>query len=216
MSFQLKPWNRGISNEKLLEDIRQVAKNLGKASVTYDEYDQHGICASNTSLRRFGSWNAALRAAGLDVGRRQNISKLELFENLADVWTTIGRQPARQELQKPVSRFCGETYANRFGGWRKALEAFVAYANGEATLTAPDSVQTPSPTSRRFPDLRVRWRVMNRDSFRCQSCGRSPAFESEVILHVDHIVPWSKGGATREENLRTLCSKCNIGKSDLV
>jgi 5-methylcytosine-specific restriction endonuclease McrA len=35
-------------------------------------------------------------------------------------------------------------------------------------------------------------------------------------LHIDHIVPWSKGGETALENLETLCSECNLGKSNLL
>ena len=46
-------------------------------------------------------------------------------------------------------------------------------------------------------------------------CGASPAKDSHVVLHADHIKPWSKGGETVLENLRTLCMKCNIGKSDM-
>lgn len=29
----------------------------------------------------------------------------------------------------------------------------------------------------------------------------------------DHIVPWSKGGHTVEDNLKMLCSRCNNEKS---
>ncbi|MGA3403370.1 MAG: HNH endonuclease [Acetobacteraceae bacterium] len=32
----------------------------------------------------------------------------------------------------------------------------------------------------------------------------------ECFLHVDHILPWSRGGKTREDNLRTLCEICNV------
>lgn len=35
-------------------------------------------------------------------------------------------------------------------------------------------------------------------------------------LDVDHIIPWSKGGETTIENLQTLCSKCNLGKSNIL
>ncbi|RKX24889.1 MAG: hypothetical protein DRP45_07160 [Candidatus Zixiibacteriota bacterium] len=34
-------------------------------------------------------------------------------------------------------------------------------------------------------------------------------------MEVDHKIPWSKGGETIEENLQTLCSECNQGKSNL-
>ncbi len=64
--------------------------------------------------------------------------------------------------------------------------------------------------------LALRYEVLKRDGFRCVKCGRSPAIETEVILHIDHIHPWAKGGETTIENLQTLCSKCNLGKSDKI
>ena len=47
-------------------------------------------------------------------------------------------------------------------------------------------------------------------------CGRSPAKDMNIELHVDHIMPYSKGGETVIENLQTLCSDCNLGKSNLI
>jgi 5-methylcytosine-specific restriction endonuclease McrA len=35
-----------------------------------------------------------------------------------------------------------------------------------------------------------------------------------AILHVDHIIPRSKGGKDEMDNYQTLCHKCNIGKSN--
>lgn len=61
---------------------------------------------------------------------------------------------------------------------------------------------------------KLRYSVLKRDNFRCCACGASPAKDPSVELHVDHIVPWSKGGETALDNLQTLCSKCNIGKSN--
>ena len=83
--FKLKPWNRGISDTELLADLRRVADLLEKATVRYAEYPDHGRCASRVFLTRFGSWNAALRAAGLEIGRRQDISEEERFENMERV-----------------------------------------------------------------------------------------------------------------------------------
>lgn len=57
---------------------------------------------------------------------------------------------------------------------------------------------------------------MKRDNFKCGICGAVPAINSDIELQVDHIIPWSKGGETTFDNLQTLCSRCNLGKSDLV
>lgn len=58
----------------------------------------------------------------------------------------------------------------------------------------------------------VRFKVFQRDNYRCKICGRSPESNSEVTLHVDHIFPVSKGGSSDFSNLQTLCSSCNMGK----
>lgn len=59
----------------------------------------------------------------------------------------------------------------------------------------------------------LRVKVLMRDGATCRLCGIRP--EQGAQLHVDHIIPWSKGGETTLDNLQILCSKCNLGKSDL-
>ena len=73
--------------------------------------------------------------------------------------------------------------------------------------------KTTVKTSRNIPD-RLRYQVLKRDCFKCCICGASPAKDSSIELHIDHIVPWSKGGETILDNLQTLCSRCNLGKGD--
>jgi len=57
----------------------------------------------------------------------------------------------------------------------------------------------------------LRFHILARDGYRCQYCGRRAP---DVILHVDHIKPFSRGGRTEESNLKTACRDCNNGKSD--
>lgn len=57
----------------------------------------------------------------------------------------------------------------------------------------------------------VRFEVFKRDNFTCQYCG---AKAPEVVLHLDHINPVSKGGDSEIINLLTSCEPCNLGKSD--
>jgi len=75
------------------------------------------------------------------------------------------------------------------------------------------------PSSRKT-SKKINWRlraaILIRDNCICKMCGASPAKKPDVELHVDHIIPYSKGGETLEENLRTLCAKCNIGRSNQI
>ncbi|WP_162909393.1 HNH endonuclease [Aggregatilinea lenta] len=63
------------------------------------------------------------------------------------------------------------------------------------------------------PMVSLRWQVFQRDGWKCVACGRSSKTDG-VILHLDHIVPRSKGGQDSLDNFQTLCSLCNLGKSD--
>lgn len=84
----------------------------------------------------------------------------------------------------------------------------------EATLLKAKR-KTRSATIQRERSLMtdsLRYDVLRRDGFRCVLCGS--AASDGVKLEVDHIVPVSKGGRTELSNLRTLCDRCNRGKSD--
>ena len=56
---------------------------------------------------------------------------------------------------------------------------------------------------------KIRFEVFKRDKFTCQYCGKSAP---DVVLHVDHIKPVSKGGTNDIMNLITSCQDCNLGK----
>ena len=60
----------------------------------------------------------------------------------------------------------------------------------------------------------LRYDILNRDNFTCVICGASS--RQGARLHVDHIIPVSKGGKSTRDNLRTLCERCNIGKSNKI
>ena len=213
MPFLLEPYHRNTADAELIEDLRRVAAEAAASSVTIDFYNEHGRFHATTLTRRFGSWFKALELAGLEKTRNLNIPNEALFQNLVEVWTRLGRQPKYSDLTNEVSSYSSGTYEKRFGGWRRALEAFVAWANEE---TVPPANLVSEPAGRRT-QRHVNWRqraiVLMRDGARCRLCGADP--HSGATLHIDHIVPWSRGGETVTENLQVLCEMCNIGKSNL-
>lgn len=61
---------------------------------------------------------------------------------------------------------------------------------------------------------KLRQHIKERDHFTCRYCGASIAKEPNLLLEIDHIVPVSKGGLTSEDNLQTLCWRCNRKKGN--
>ena len=223
------------SDEVFFADLRRVAKLMGRGYVTRTEYEKHGRFNYGERTKKYGGWDSLLKVAGLEqtpfrTGPKQIYSEKELFEEIERMWIKLGRQPRYEEFSvEKGAEISAGTYRRRFGSWRKALEAFVSYVNSEddedkKVLSVPDGVsdvaeaeeQTIRHKTKREINLRLRFKVMARDHFKCCKCGKSPATDPSVVLHIDHIYPYSKGGETIMENLQTLCSDCNLGKSDLV
>lgn len=230
-----------ISDDEYFSDLRRVATLTHSSTVLYRDYQKYGKYAAEHFFKRFGEWDNALVAAGLEATglARKRIGEQELFDEIERMWRLLGRQPTTTDIIKNgISKYSIDTYKRRFGGWRKALEAFVSYikegvdtaTESESSIVEAAADATPNPeisvaekdvptksvhrTSRNV-NTRMRFLVMKRDNFKCCMCGASPAKDPSVELHIDHIVPWSKGGETVMDNLQTLCSKCNLGKSDL-
>ena len=228
----------GVSEEDLIEDLKSVANKLKKQTFTTTEYSYYGKYSKEIAFRKFKTWNNALLAAGLEPfdhplgGTKNKISEYACFEEIERIWIELGRQPTSTDIKNGVSRYSLHAYERRFGTWRKSLEAFVKYINSEYEIEITDEKENeenntisinyqqpsnkPVHKTKRDINLRLRFKVMQRDNFKCCICGASPAKDPSVVLHIDHIIPWSKGGETTIDNLQTLCSKCNLGKSDLL
>jgi len=223
-----------ISDEELINDLLRVAALLGSRKVTSTEYYEKGKYSAPTVMERFGAWSTFVEKAGLEqTDFIKPISNSALFEELERIWIMLAKQPTTNDMKKGISKYSLDTYMRRFGGWRNALLAFIAYINTEDTendesinevtnITEIRKVESQKETIERYQkrtsrniNLKLRFRVLQRDSFKCCYCGASPAKDASIELHVDHIVPWSKGGETVLENLQTLCSICNLGKSNL-
>lgn len=219
-----------ISDENYLEDLRTVATSLNNETVKTGEYALYGKYDVTSILRRFETWNNALLSAGLkETGYIRSVSKTELLEEIERLWISLGRQPTTTDIKLGKSKYSLNSFARHFGSWRKALEYFVEYVNNdkvekqqneeklnESNETVDTIPKTYEHKTNRDINLRLRFLVMKRDNFKCCICGASPAKDPTIELHIDHVIPWSKGGETNIDNLQTLCSKYNLGKSDII
>src|ERR1700694_546190 len=221
MKYQLKGFNRNVSEELLLNDLKAVADKLGVDKITSRQYDSNGgKYTSGTMGVRFGSWNKAIEKAGLSTVMKHNPSELELFQNLEEVWIKLGRQPVFRDMKKPLSKFSALPYRTKFGTFRKALIAFVEFINSTKDLeTEPiaseevfnEALQKEENvykhTTKRLPSERLKVQVLMRDGNKCRLCGITLTGDN---IHFDHIKPWSKGGETVLENLQVLCDVHNL------
>lgn len=178
MDFKLRTNAKYFDNEAVLDDLRRVAKELSKNSVSNHEYPKYGKFSPKVFRNRFGSWNKALEAAGLSQSKETNISNEVLFENLEKVWLTLGRQPFYGEMKKPLSKYTHKPYVTRWGGWMKACEAFISYKGN--TVEFQKLFNSKSIAASRAINEKLRLHVYKRDHYACVICGRSPAMERGI------------------------------------
>lgn len=79
---------------------------------------------------------------------------------------------------------------------------------------APWTTKKRSTSTREtYPDnwKELRYKVLVRDGFTCNSCriGKDEAKERGLFLEVDHIIRLADGGNNSMLNLQTLCSNCH-------
>ena len=56
-----------VSDDELIADLQRVAQSLNSGTVPQKKYGTLGTFDYSTVTRRFGSWNNALRLAGLSL-----------------------------------------------------------------------------------------------------------------------------------------------------
>lgn len=210
------PPNVPISTDDLLSNLKMVAKKVNTNKITQKIYTEYGSYNASTFINRFGSWNQALKKAGLSLSNIVNYSDEYLFENILNLWEKIGKQPTRKDLSSKYSKVSQSPYSRRFKSWSNAIKSFIEYANSNDIENTNQITRTNGDQKKqRDPSLRLRYKVLKRDDFSCVCCGASPAKKTSILLHIDHIKPWSKGGVTELDNLQTLCQNCNLGKSNI-
>ena len=104
------------TNEKLLEIIKAKAKELGRTPIC------HELSQRTTIINYFGSWNNALKAAGMSAYKQKYIKKMKYTnEELLDIIKAkaeeLGRAPFYAEILQAA------TIIKRFGTWAEALKA---------------------------------------------------------------------------------------------
>lgn len=142
----------------------------------------------------------------------QDVPEYVLREDEAGFYSRLGLTIIDESVLNVEYKF---TYTSNGG---MAQRSFTVPMNEEniteliRQLESKLSMEALAKEQRALMTVKLRTRIKERDHYTCCRCGNSVYAEPNLLLEIDHIIPVSKGGLTQEENLQTLCWKCNRNK----
>lgn len=203
------PNRKLASNGELLEEMRFLAGRLDQETLSVKQMRAHGRADTRTIRSRFGSWNSALRRAGLDISIYSKVDTEDALADLERVAELIGRVPGPSHVTKHGT-YSRRPYRNRFGSVRNACIE-IGYEFMRDRLERPDNAHVP--TSIRKRGIVRCSKVAKRDGKQCRVCD-----ESNVRLGGHHIEPLWIASVERAKtfdeldclsNLVSLCATCH-------
>lgn len=120
--FEPNTATKKIPRDALIEELQRLRNVLGEIP-TGDQMDERGAYAYITYYERFGSWADALEEVFGEVPNREweHVSDAELLAELQQLADDDGEPPTTTDLRKHGSHSV-QTYEDRFGSWRTAVE----------------------------------------------------------------------------------------------
>jgi hypothetical protein len=115
------------NKEKIISEIRRIAALHGQNSLKQVDFQKHAKMSLSTVRYRFGSWNAAVKEAGLEpidstevIRKRDLIPDDELLLDLIRLYNEYGKEPT-VSLINAKGKFSEEPYRARWGSPHKAF-----------------------------------------------------------------------------------------------
>jgi hypothetical protein len=132
---------------RVIAEIQRVAAMLGVDRLSQSEFDaHHQLACCSTAGYQFGSWNRAVRVAGLepyepgfnDSGPK--ISDEELLREIVRLREHLGKDPSQMEMAR-FGKYSPKPFAERWGSWlgaRKAAYERFGVLTGHARNEGPE------------------------------------------------------------------------------
>ncbi|MFH2019864.1 MAG: hypothetical protein ABIJ34_00465 [archaeon] len=109
------------TREQLIFFLKKISSSLGRSPRISDMDKNKKYPSSTTYLKRFRTWNNALKIADLKINVRRKYEEKELIESLRQLSREMGRTPKSKDLRDRKWIASSATYAKYFGSWRQAL-----------------------------------------------------------------------------------------------
>ena len=116
------------TDQELITAMQDAAKKLHHTPSSYEMNALEDSPSSRSFIRKFGSWECAVRAAGLTPppkrrrGGRSAFSNEKMIQSLRDLAEKLGKTPSRIDIDSDPDTPQSHTYVSHFGTWNRALE----------------------------------------------------------------------------------------------
>ena len=141
--------------------------------------------------------NGKFEKAALDFKNNKRSAEIvRVYEKIKDgIWSFNGVFKLMDSYQKQVNG--------------RSVFKFILQLTDEKIKGLEEVVELEADA--RLIPSEVKAQVWKRDKGKCVQCG------SKEHLHFDHILPYSKGGTSRDvRNIQLLCARHNLQKSDRI
>ena len=182
------------ANEDSIEQLEEIGNNISRMENTIENLDlRQKEIEDNFNPPKFimkHYHDELMEKIGVDIPKIEPEYSEYIFEYVS---------PGGNSSQRSVITFNGET-----------VEAVAEY------IAEKIKYRESAKGQRALMTKAYRTKIKERDNYTCQMCSASIAEQSLLLLEVDHIIPISKGGKSVDDNLQTLCWKCNRTKGDKI
>lgn len=112
-----------VPEEELIEELQRVAEEVGRVP-RMEDMDSIGEFSASAYHRRFGSWPAARKTAGLQekTETTRRIGREELLVAIHELAEEIGKTPTQIEMND-LGQFSHRPYYREWESWADALRA---------------------------------------------------------------------------------------------
>ncbi|MBI5206934.1 MAG: hypothetical protein HY934_03995, partial [Candidatus Firestonebacteria bacterium] len=135
VSISISPEDKKNKKKEIIAELQRVSSKLGTKYLTGKNFINNSKMHVVTIATAFGSWNKALKAAGLKTVRKHrpkspkvlNNKKKEIIAELQRVSSKLGTKYLTSKNFNYYSKMSIKKTAKAFGSWNKARKAAGIY-----------------------------------------------------------------------------------------
>lgn len=223
-NFKRKEWNKSLISNRIHYCSATVCKNANNQPVKYFckyfdiKKDEETLSRFENVLNDFSSVEQGkkllLKERDIILNNiSKSIPKIILCFSKNKLWNKLGFDVIDiSDLYMPTFTF---QYISAGGNSSYSCELKLNINNLNKLINYLNDVikwKKSIAGQRALMTSKLRETIKIRDGFSCCNCNLSIEDEPNLLLEIDHIIPLSKGGISTENNLQTLCWRCNRTK----